>query len=151
MKSRSTSLDLSVVVPIYNEEENIPVLYQRVTDALAPTNIDYELILVDDGSSDDSYAALKLLAAKDTRVKVVRFRRNFGQTAAMAAGFDCASGRRGDPHGRRPAERPARHPAAARPHRRGVRRGLRLAQGPEGHLHQPQAPLHHRQLASSPA
>ncbi|UFS72692.1 glycosyltransferase family 2 protein [Geomonas sp. RF6] len=85
-------MDLSVVVPIYNEEENIPVLYQRVTDALAPTTIDYELILVDDGSADNSFAQLKLLAAKDKRVKVIRFRRNFGQTAAMSAGFDCATG-----------------------------------------------------------
>jgi len=86
-------VDLSVVVPIYNEEENIPILHGRVTDALTAAKLDYELILVDDGSSDNSYPALKLLAAKDARVKVVRFRRNFGQTAAMAAGFDLASGR----------------------------------------------------------
>ncbi|HBG06056.1 MAG: glycosyl transferase [Geobacteraceae bacterium GWC2_58_44] len=86
-------MDLSVVVPIYNEEENIPILHGRVTDALTAAKLDYELILVDDGSSDNSYPALKLLAAKDARVKVVRFRRNFGQTAAMAAGFDLASGR----------------------------------------------------------
>lgn len=85
-------MDLSVVVPIYNEEANIPFLYQRVTEALAPTKVDYELILVDDGSADNSYAELKSLAARDNRVKVIRFRRNFGQTAAMAAGFDCASG-----------------------------------------------------------
>ena len=86
-------MDLSVVVPIYNEEENIPILHARVTDALSATDLDYELILVDDGSSDNSYPALKRLAAQDERVKVVRFRRNFGQTAAMAAGFDLASGR----------------------------------------------------------
>jgi glycosyltransferase involved in cell wall biosynthesis len=86
-------LDLSIVVPILNEEENIPVLHSRIAEALAGGKIDYELILVDDGSSDNSYAALKLVAAKDKRVKVVRFRRNFGQTAAMSAGFDLASGR----------------------------------------------------------
>jgi len=86
-------VDLSVVVPIYNEEENIPILHARVSEALSAARLDYELILVDDGSSDNSYPALKLLAAKDARVKVVRFRRNFGQTAAMAAGFDLASGR----------------------------------------------------------
>ena len=86
-------MDLSVVVPIYNEEENIPILHARVSEALSAARLDYELILVDDGSSDNSYPALKLLAAKDARVKVVRFRRNFGQTAAMAAGFDLASGR----------------------------------------------------------
>jgi glycosyltransferase involved in cell wall biosynthesis len=86
-------VDLSVVVPIYNEEDNIPILHGRVTEALSKAKLDYELILVDDGSSDNSYPALKLLAAKDPRVKVIRFRRNFGQTAAMAAGFDLASGR----------------------------------------------------------
>jgi glycosyltransferase involved in cell wall biosynthesis len=86
-------VDLSIVVPIYNEEENIPILHGRITEALASAKLDYELILVDDGSSDNSYPALKLLAAKDARVKVIRLRRNFGQTAAMAAGFDLASGR----------------------------------------------------------
>lgn len=86
-------MDLSVVVPIYNEEENIPILYSRITEALTAAKVDYELLLVDDGSSDNSYPALKLLAAKDERVKVVRFRRNFGQTAAMSAGFDLARGR----------------------------------------------------------
>ena len=86
-------MDLSIVVPIYNEEDNIPILHGRVSEALADAGLDYELILVDDGSADNSYAALKLLAVKDPRVKVVRLRRNFGQTAAMAAGFDSASGR----------------------------------------------------------
>jgi len=86
-------VDLSVVVPIYNEEENIPILHARITEALVEAGLDYELILVDDGSTDNSYRALKGLAAQDPRVKVVRFRRNFGQTAAMTAGFDLASGR----------------------------------------------------------
>jgi glycosyltransferase involved in cell wall biosynthesis len=86
-------VDLSIVVPIYNEEDNIPILHARVSEALVAAKLDYELILVDDGSSDNSYAGLKLLAAKDKRVKVVKLRRNFGQTAAMAAGFDLASGR----------------------------------------------------------
>nr|WP_246560655.1 glycosyltransferase family 2 protein [Geobacter grbiciae] len=83
---------LSIVIPIYNEEENIPPLHGRVTEALAGTGIDYELILVDDGSSDGSFECLRDIANSDSRVKVVRFRRNFGQTAAMAAGFDAASG-----------------------------------------------------------
>ncbi len=86
-------MDLSIVVPIYNEEENVPILHARIDQALTGTGLGFELILVDDGSSDNSYPALKLLAAKDSRVKVVRLRRNFGQTAAMAAGFDLASGR----------------------------------------------------------
>jgi glycosyltransferase involved in cell wall biosynthesis len=80
-------------VPIYNEEENIPVLHSRISEALATTRLEYELILVDDGSADNSYSSLRVLAGKDSRVKVVKLRRNFGQTAAMAAGFDLASGR----------------------------------------------------------
>ena len=86
-------VDLSVVVPIFNEEDNIPILHGRITEAFCDANLDYELILVDDGSSDNSYSALKRIASKDDRVKVIRLRRNFGQTAAMAAGFDLASGR----------------------------------------------------------
>lgn len=85
-------MKLSIVIPIYNEEENIPPLHGRVTEALAGTGIDYELILVDDGSSDGSFPLLRQIAERDPRVKVIRFRRNFGQTAAMAAGFDAASG-----------------------------------------------------------
>jgi glycosyltransferase involved in cell wall biosynthesis len=85
-------VDLSIVVPIYNEEENIPHLHGRVSEAMAGSGIDYELILVDDGSSDGSFPLLREIAEGDPRVKVIRFRRNFGQTAAMAAGFDAARG-----------------------------------------------------------
>jgi glycosyltransferase involved in cell wall biosynthesis len=85
-------VDLSIVVPIYNEEENISALYDKVTSALAASGLKYELILVDDGSRDKSFSLLKMVAAKDPRVKVIRFRRNFGQTAAMAAGFNAAAG-----------------------------------------------------------
>jgi glycosyltransferase involved in cell wall biosynthesis len=87
------SVDISIVVPIYNEEENITVLHDAVTAALAESGLDYELILVDDGSIDGSFRLLQRVAGKDPRVKVIRFRRNFGQTAAMAAGFDAATGR----------------------------------------------------------
>jgi len=86
-------VDLSIVVPIYNEEESLNLLYERLTAALATTALIYELLLVDDGSSDRSFLILKDIAVMDSRVKVIRFRRNFGQTAAMAAGFDAASGR----------------------------------------------------------
>jgi len=86
-------VDLSIVVPIYNEEESINALYENITGALSGAGLDYELILVDDGSSDRSYMLLKSIANDDSRIKVIRFRRNFGQTAAMAAGFDAASGR----------------------------------------------------------
>lgn len=83
---------LSVVVPIYNEEESIPHLYQRLTAALEPLSRPYEIIAVDDGSRDKSFALLRALAADDPRLRVVRFRRNFGQTAGFAAGFDRARG-----------------------------------------------------------
>lgn len=86
-------MDLSIVVPIYNEEENIAALHDSVAGALAGAGLAYELILVDDGSSDGSFELLKDIAARDSRVKVIRFRRNFGQTAAMAAGFDASTGR----------------------------------------------------------
>ena len=86
-------MDLSIVVPIYNEVDNLPVLHERVTAAMAGTGIDYELILVDDGSTDGSFDVMRELAGRDGRCRVIRFRRNFGQTAAMAAGFDTASGR----------------------------------------------------------
>ena len=84
---------LSVVVPVYNEYENIPLLYDAVYKALENLDKDWELILVNDGSKDNSLEALKEVAAKDTlHVKVIGLRRNFGQTAAIAAGVDHASG-----------------------------------------------------------
>jgi glycosyltransferase involved in cell wall biosynthesis len=86
-------LELSIVVPIYNEEENVRALHESVTSALSGGGLDYELILVDDGSTDGSYSLLREIAGSDRRVKVIRFRRNFGQTAAMAAGFDNSAGK----------------------------------------------------------
>ncbi|MFN2169099.1 MAG: glycosyltransferase family 2 protein [Anaerolineae bacterium] len=83
---------LSVVVPVFNEEESLELLYQRLSDALAGQGMEYELIFVDDGSADDSFAILKRLGQNDGRVRVVRLRRNFGQTAAFSAGFDRARG-----------------------------------------------------------
>jgi len=85
-------MDLSVVIPIYYEEANIRPLYDAVTAALDPTGLSYEIITVDDGSGDGSFAVLKELALADIRVRVIRFRRNFGQTAAMAAGFEASRG-----------------------------------------------------------
>jgi len=85
-------VELSIVVPIYNEEENVAALYASIRDALARTSLEYELIFVDDGSGDGSFRLLKEIADQDQRVKLLRFRRNFGQTAAMSAGFDAATG-----------------------------------------------------------
>jgi glycosyltransferase involved in cell wall biosynthesis len=83
---------LSIVVPIYNEEESIPYLYERLTSALALLERPYEIIAVDDGSRDRSFALLREFAGTDPRLRVVRFRRNFGQTAGFSAGFDRARG-----------------------------------------------------------
>lgn len=83
---------LSLVVPVFNEQENIPHVYSSVHNALEDLNLDYELIFVDDGSTDGSTEQLQKLAARDSRVKVATFRRNFGQTAAMNAGIHLATG-----------------------------------------------------------
>ncbi|HUV93830.1 MAG TPA: glycosyltransferase family 2 protein [Anaerolineae bacterium] len=85
-------MDLSIVVPIYNEEENIQNLYDELTEVLEPLNLDYEIICAEDGSQDGSFERLRALARQDHRVKVIRFRRNFGQTAGFSAGFAYASG-----------------------------------------------------------
>ena len=85
-------LDISVVVPLYNEQESIPLLYEKLTTALEEYGRPYEVIIVDDGSSDNSFALLSNLAHQDVRWQIVRFRRNFGQTAAFSAGFDHARG-----------------------------------------------------------
>ena len=83
---------LSVVLPVYNEEESIDLQYKAVLDAVKKLNRTYEIIFVNDGSTDKSADLLKLIAKKDKNVKVVLFRRNFGQTAAMAAGIDHSKG-----------------------------------------------------------
>ena len=85
-------MDLSVVVPVYNEEENTQYLYDQLTEVLEPLGLEYEIICTDDGSEDRSFERLQALAERDPRVKVIRFRRNFGQTAAFSAGFDYARG-----------------------------------------------------------
>jgi glycosyltransferase involved in cell wall biosynthesis len=88
----SATPDLTVTIPLYNEAENIPILYARVRDALDELGKRWELVLVDDGSSDGSGALLDGIAADDVRVTVLHFRRNYGQTAAFMAGIDHARG-----------------------------------------------------------
>ncbi len=84
--------DLSLVIPVYNEEDNLAPLAAEIRAALEPTGLDYEVIFIDDGSRDRSFACLQDLAAADGRIVAIRFRRNYGQTAAFAAGFDHARG-----------------------------------------------------------
>ncbi|MBO0938138.1 glycosyltransferase family 2 protein [Fibrella sp. HMF5335] len=81
---------LSVVLPIYNESKSIPILFDALAKAVG--QYDYEIIAINDGSKDDSYAQLKKICAVDPRVKAINFRRNFGQTAAINAGIQYASG-----------------------------------------------------------
>ena len=86
-------MDLSIIVPVYNEQESLPLLYQAVVQAVASINRTWELVLVDDGSRDNSVKILEELAACDMEhVRVVELRRNFGQTAAIAAGIDHSDG-----------------------------------------------------------
>jgi len=82
----------SVVVPFHNEQENVTELYDRLKAAMESVGGSFELVLVDDGSTDRTFALLRDIAAVDSRVTVVKLRRNFGQTAGLAAGFDHATG-----------------------------------------------------------
>ena len=86
-------MDLSVVIPIRNEEASLPELVRELTEALSRWGRSFEILVVDDGSTDRSFEILSRLQDADARLRVVRFRRNFGQTAAFAAGFDHARGR----------------------------------------------------------
>jgi glycosyltransferase involved in cell wall biosynthesis/uncharacterized membrane protein YbhN (UPF0104 family) len=91
-KTRTTSMSLSIVVPIYNEDENIHRLYEALDPVMRGLDQPYEILLVDDGSTDGSPQKLRALARKDGRVRVIEFRRNYGQTAAMDAGIRFATG-----------------------------------------------------------
>jgi len=85
-------MTLSVVIPVYNEQENIRLLYEKLKESLDPLNIEYEILFVDDGSTDRTLSILEEIQAKDNKLVVLSLRRNFGQTAAFAAGFDFSRG-----------------------------------------------------------
>ncbi len=85
-------MDLSIVIPIYNEAECVEALCQALDEALRPLSKDFEVLLIDDGSTDETPALLAKLVEKYAYLRVIRFRRNFGQTAAMSAGFHHARG-----------------------------------------------------------
>jgi glycosyltransferase involved in cell wall biosynthesis len=86
-------VELSVIVPVRNEAPGLVELHRELTDTLDRWGRPYEIVAIDDGSTDDSFAVLSRLHAIDPRLRVIRFRRNFGQTAAFAAGFEHARGR----------------------------------------------------------
>ena len=88
-----SQIDLSIIVPLYNEEENVCLLHRNITEALAPLGLRYEVIFVDDGSSDSTFDTAREVATSDRNLIVIKFRRNYGQTPAMAAGIDNARGR----------------------------------------------------------
>jgi glycosyltransferase involved in cell wall biosynthesis len=86
-------MNLSLIIPVYNEEENLPLLYDSIDKAMVPLKDAWEVIFIDDGSRDNSFGVLKSLVEKDPEhVRVLSFRRNFGQTAAISAGLDHACG-----------------------------------------------------------
>jgi glycosyltransferase involved in cell wall biosynthesis len=84
--------DVSIVVPVFNEAENIQPLYDSIKSAMGETSYNWETVLIDDGSTDGTYNALELLHSQGESIHIVRLRRNFGQTAALAAGLDHARG-----------------------------------------------------------
>lgn len=88
----TASPKLSVVVPLYNEEDSVPHLHQRICDALDPLDIPYEMLFVNDGSADNTLDVARRIADSDSKLRVVELRRNYGQTPAMAAGIDSARG-----------------------------------------------------------
>ncbi len=83
---------VSIVIPVYEEEESLPYLYKSIKDVMEPLGRRYEIVFVDDGSRDNTFKVLEGFQKNDPKVVVVSFRRNFGQTAAMAAGFEYAQG-----------------------------------------------------------
>jgi polyisoprenyl-phosphate glycosyltransferase len=92
LKMEQPRPEVSVVIPVFNEQENLPSLHSRLTAALAPSGLRYEIILVDDGSRDGSVSLLRRLAGDDPRVVVVELARNFGHQVAISAGLDHARG-----------------------------------------------------------
>jgi glycosyltransferase involved in cell wall biosynthesis len=89
----SKQIDYSIVIPFYNEEENIPLMLEKVTEVVDRLAGNYELIAIDDGSTDSTFVTLKEKKSTYPNLKIVKFRRNFGQTQAMQAGIDRASGK----------------------------------------------------------
>jgi len=88
----SNTPEVSFIIPCYNEVENLPRLFEELEKVIAENGLNAEIVIADDGSKDGSYDVLEAHAKRDPRVKVIRFRRNFGQTAAMVAGIDHARG-----------------------------------------------------------
>jgi len=89
---KKEKIDLSIIVPLYNEEECIQPLYDAVVQSIEPLHLNYEILFVDDGSKDATFSKSRELAGKDNHLRVIKFRKNYGQTAGMSAGIDHARG-----------------------------------------------------------
>jgi len=85
-------MDISIIIPLYNEEDSVTPLYEAIVKSVDRMGIDYEILFVDDGSKDNTVAVASKLAEQDKRLRIIKFRRNYGQTPAMAAGIDNAKG-----------------------------------------------------------
>lgn len=85
-------MELSVIVPLYNEEDSVKPLHEAITNAVAPLNLNYEILFVDDGSTDNTIPEALKLTEINKNLRIIKFRRNYGQTPAMAAGIDNARG-----------------------------------------------------------
>ena len=92
MTAESANPDLSIVLPVFNEEDNVEPMHEEIHDALSGSGLCYEILFIDDGSTDQTIPKLRDIQSNDPLTRVVLFRRNFGQTAAMAAGLDLAEG-----------------------------------------------------------
>lgn len=86
------NVSLSVIVPLYNEEDNVNILYESIVKSIGPLDLTYEILFVDDGSKDNTFSRAREIAKKDQRLRVIKFRKNYGQTPAMAAGIAYAQG-----------------------------------------------------------
>ncbi|MCH8289094.1 MAG: glycosyltransferase family 2 protein [Candidatus Marinimicrobia bacterium] len=89
---KSSAVDLSILIPLYNERESIRELASEITESLGKLSISYEIIFVDDGSRDGSFEEIKTLASTDSRIIGIRFRRNYGKSAALSEGFEISRG-----------------------------------------------------------
>jgi glycosyltransferase involved in cell wall biosynthesis len=92
MESQGINKDLSIIIPLYNEEESVAALYKSILTAIEPLNVQIEILFVDDGSKDNTFQIANELANHDKRLRVIKLRKNCGQTPAMVAGIDHARG-----------------------------------------------------------
>ena len=81
------NIDLSIVIPVYNEEESLELLYNSIINNLQNTNLNFEIIFIDDGSSDNSWDVIKTISEKKTNLSSIKFKKNYGKSDALDAGF----------------------------------------------------------------